>query len=47
MALTLTVRFASALAHRIPAHLDAVRVVNQAIENAIGQRGITDLLMPA
>ena len=31
------------LAHGIPSHLDAVRVVNQPVEDAVGQCGIADL----
>ena len=33
--------------YRIPAHLDAMRVVHQPVENAIGQCGISDLFVPA
>src|SRR6266849_9808744 len=35
------------LAHGIPAHVDAMSVMNQAIEDAVGGRGIADLLVPA
>jgi hypothetical protein len=35
------------LAHGIPAHLDAMSVVNQAIEDAVGGGGIADLFVPA
>lgn len=40
-------RLATRLAHGIPTHLDAMGVVHEGIENAVGQRGIADLLMPA
>ena len=35
------------LAHRFAAHFDAMSVVHQPVEDAIGQRGIADLLVPA
>ena len=35
------------LAHGIAAHLNPVSVVNQAVEDTVGQRGIADLLVPA
>ena len=35
------------LPHRITAHFDAMRVVDQLVENAVGQRGIADLLVPS
>ena len=31
----------------IPTHFDAVGVVDQPIEDAVGKRGIADLLLPA
>src|SRR5262250_1643616 len=34
------------LAHGFAAHLDAVCVVHQTIEDAVRQRGISDLFMP-
>jgi hypothetical protein len=33
--------------HRITAHLDAMGIVNQPVEDAIRQSGIADLLVPA
>src|ERR1700676_1746185 len=33
--------------HRVPAHLDSVRVVDQAVENAVGHGRIADLFVPA
>jgi len=33
--------------HRVAAHLDAVSVMDQAIEDAVGYGGIADLFMPA
>jgi hypothetical protein len=44
---SLIIRLSSALSHRIAPHFDAVGVVNQAAENAIRQRRIADLFMPA
>ena len=38
---------ATLLTHGIPTHLDAMRVVNQPVEDAIGGRGVADLLVPA
>ena len=38
---------AALFAHRVAAHLEAVRVVNQAVKNAVGSSGIADLLVPA
>ena len=35
------------LAHGLAAHFDAVGVVNQTVEDAIGDGGIPDLLVPA
>ena len=32
--------------HGIPAHFDAMSVVNQPVQDAIGGGGIADLLMP-
>ena len=43
----LPARFAAILSHRIAAHLDAVRVVNQPVEDAVGGGGIADLFVPA
>jgi len=41
-------RFSAAFfAHRIAPHLQAMRVVNQPVEDTIGGRGIADLLVPA
>jgi hypothetical protein len=39
--------FAPVFPHGIPAHLDAMGVVDQAVEDAVGQRGIADLFVPA
>ncbi len=33
--------------HGLPAHLDAMCVVHQAVEDSIGQGGISDLFVPA
>jgi uridine kinase len=33
--------------HRIAAHFNAVGIVNQPVEDAISQRGIVDLFVPA
>ena len=38
---------ASLFAHRFIAHLDPVSVVYQPVEDAVGQRGISDLFVPA
>src|ERR1019366_3076105 len=35
------------LAHGLAAHFDAVGVVNQTVQDAIGDSGIADLLVPA
>ena len=35
------------LAHGLSAHLDAMGIVHQAVEDAVGESGIADLLMPA
>ena len=35
------------LAHGLSAHLDAMGIVNQTVEDAIGDRGIADLLVPS
>ena len=37
---------ATFLPHRVAAHLDPVRVVDQAVENAVGYGRIADLLVP-
>src|SRR6266478_1967749 len=34
-------------AHRFSAHLDAVGIVHQTIQDAVGDGGIADLLVPA
>jgi hypothetical protein len=34
------------LAHRIAIHLDPMRVVNEAVEDAIGHRRVADLFVP-
>ena len=47
LVLDLGVRLCPTLAHRIALHLNAMRVVDQAGEDAVGQRGIADLLVPA
>ena len=41
------IRLAPILAHRIAAHLNAMSVVNQPVEDAVGQRRIADLFVPA
>jgi hypothetical protein len=38
---------ATVLTHRVAAHLNAMRIVNQPIQDAIRQRGISNLFMPA
>ena len=43
----LRVRLRAILAHRVATHLNAVGVVNEAVEDAVGQRGIADLFVPA
>jgi hypothetical protein len=35
------------LAHGLSAHLDAVGILHQAVEDAVGNSGIADLLVPA
>ena len=35
------------LPHRLAAHFDAVGVMNQPVEDAVGQSGITNLFVPA
>lgn len=37
----------SSFPHRFPFHLDEVRVMNQPVQNAFGQRGGADLFMPS
>jgi hypothetical protein len=44
--LGLSARLCPNLAHRIPTHLDPMGVVDQAVEDAIGQSGITNLFVP-
>jgi hypothetical protein len=41
------IRLPPIFAHRIASHLDAMRVVHEPVENAIGQGWIADLLVPA
>jgi len=43
----LGIRLPPALTHRIATHLDAVSIVDQAIENTVGQCRIADLFVPA
>ena len=43
----LCVRLPAILTHRVTSHLNAVGVVNQPVEDAIGHRRITDLFVPA
>jgi hypothetical protein len=43
----LCVRLPAILVHRVAAHLNAVGVVDQPVEDAIGQSGIANLFMPA
>jgi hypothetical protein len=43
----LRTRLSPVIAHRIATHLDAVSIVDQAVENTVGQSGIADLLVPA
>ena len=43
----LRVRLRAVLPHGITAHLDAMSFVDQPVEDAIRQRGIADLLVPA
>src|SRR5271166_6554119 len=45
--LLLVLRRVAFFAHGLSSHLDAVGIVNQAVEDAIGDRGIADLLVPA
>lgn len=47
LVLDLGVRLCPTLAHRIALHLNAMRFVDQAVEDAVGQRGIADLLVPS
>jgi len=35
------------LPHGVAAHLDAVRVVDQAVEDTVGHRRVADLFVPA
>ncbi len=39
--------FVSIPSHRISAHLDAMRIVNQAVKDTSRQSGIAELLVPA
>jgi len=41
----LCVRLPPIFAHRIAAHLDAMVVLDQPVEDAIGQRGIADVAL--
>jgi hypothetical protein len=43
LVLDVRVRLCPTLAHRIALHLNAMRVVDKAVEDAAGQRGIADL----
>ena len=40
-----TVRLASTLSHGVTTHFDTMGVVNRAVQNAVGQRGIADLFV--
>ena len=40
-------RSAALLAHRIASHFDAVGVVHQAVQDAVGGGGVADLFVPA
>src|SRR5580700_6652267 len=42
----LCVRLPSILTHGIPAHLNAMGVVHQPVEDSVGQRGIAYLFVP-
>ena len=42
----LALRLPTSLAHRVTAHLNAMRVMHHAIENAVRQCWIADLLVP-
>jgi hypothetical protein len=42
----LSARFPAILAHRISPHLDAMGVIPELIEDAVGQRGIANLFVP-
>jgi hypothetical protein len=44
--LGLSARFCAILTHRITANLDAMSVVNQSVEDTVGQGGIADLVVP-
>jgi len=39
--------FPAILTHRISPHLDAMGVVHEPVEDAVGQRGIAYLFVPA
>ncbi len=43
----LRVRLSSVLSHRITTHLDTMGVVNQTVEDAVSDRSIANLFMPA
>src|SRR5690242_7007824 len=43
----LCIRLSPVLTHRIAAHLNAVGVVNETVEDAVGGGRIADLLVPA
>jgi len=45
--LGLSARFPAILTHGVAAHLDAMRVVHQTVENTVGQYRIADLFVPA
>ena len=42
----LALRFVARLAHCFAEHFNAMRVVHDAVEDAVGERWIADLLMP-
>ena len=44
--LYLCVRLPAILAHRITTHFNAMSIVNQAVEDAVGSGGIADLFVP-
>ena len=46
LVLDLGVRLCPTLTHGIALHLNAMRVVDQAVEDAVGQRWIADLFVP-
>ena len=42
----LALRLVTELAHGLAEHFNAMSVVHNAVEDAVGERGIADLLMP-